>query len=1131
MTLADAETRQQIAERLDDTLVVEAAAGTGKTTVLVGRIVNIVRSGRARLRDIVAVTFTERAAGEMKLRLRARLEDARAAVSPTSDEWRRLVQALEELEVARISTLHGLCADLLREHPVEAGVDPLFEVITEDDARALMAEAFDRWFEDALAAPPEGVRRLLRRPPQGDDGTPREQLLGACMTLADHRDFDGAYTRPDYQRKAELARLFAQLESLATHWRQPDEGVRGGFADSLQEVVRFVDDVLHREKVVERDYDGLEAGLAALLDSLRFDWPPRRATLATGISVAELTAHAQATQSALNQLLQTTDADLAALLQHELQPVLVRYAEAKSRRAVLDFHDLLVETRQLVFAHAGVRHLLQQRFTHLFVDEFQDTDPLQAELLLLLAAADPAATDAFSAKPVPGKLFVVGDPKQSIYRFRRADLSLYERVKKHLLAHGASLLTLSASFRALPAIQAAVNAAFEYAWRTEAPGRPLHVPLERTRPPPTDQPSVIALPAPRSYGEYGRITKLAIESSVPDAVGAFLDFVISKSGWLVEEGGRRVPIEARHCAILFKRIRGWRGADLSQPYAQALEARGLKHVLVGGRSFHQREEVIALRTALTAVEWPDDELSVYATLKGPFFAFTDEALFVYKSALGSLNPLWQKPLAENHVELLTPVSEALAFLGSLHKERNRRPASATLHQLLEATRAHAGLAFWKSGAQALANVLRLAERAQRVERRATSFRDVIEALDDEARSKTTGEAGIVEEGTDGVRLLTVHTAKGLEYPLVVLAEPTAPAKRKYPSRWVDPARRLWAEPLAGCAPFELTQHAAEVLALDDEETLRLTYVAATRAKDILVVPTVADQRLPDTWTSVLYPSLYPTAEDAETLAAAPGCPAFTGECALDRQQTRPAGAPVPGLHVAETRSHRVVWWAPSSLTLDVEAVPGLDADEALKPAASDEGQAAYAQWRARREAVAVSASRPSVAVFTARDVAVPPHRPWPEQQTSAAGQPRPGGKRFGALVHEVLGAVPLDASPEVVQAHVAVEARRLFATDEERTAAVQAVTAALAHPLFGRARQADEVRREVSIMYTREDASIIEGSIDMAFLQNNVWWVVEFKTDASLEDRRDAYQAQLDAYVRAIGQATGKRTEGTLLSV
>ena len=200
--LADQAERTRIATDLDATLVVEAAAGTGKTTALVGRMVAALVAGRAELARIVAVTFTELAAGELKLRLRTELERARLAAPSGSPAARHLEVALEQLEEARIGTIHSFCSDLLRERPVEAGVDPLFEVAPEDVARDLFRRAFDRWFEECLRAPEEGVRRFLRRRPRDD--SPREALRSAAWELNERRDFAAPWRTRPFAREHEI---------------------------------------------------------------------------------------------------------------------------------------------------------------------------------------------------------------------------------------------------------------------------------------------------------------------------------------------------------------------------------------------------------------------------------------------------------------------------------------------------------------------------------------------------------------------------------------------------------------------------------------------------------------------------------------------------------------------------------------------------------------------------------------------------------------------------------------------------------------------------------------------------------------------------------------------------------------
>src|SRR2546426_9373568 len=215
----DTEARRAIKEALDDTLVVEAAAGTGKTTELVTRILRVLATGRAKMIETVAVTFTEKAAGELKLRLREALEHERAAASD-EDVRQRLEHALETLEESHVNTIHGFCADLLRERPVEARVDPLFAVLTEPQADRVYARAFRAWFQDALQDPPEGVRRALRRTSapafQGGDGDgPVDRLRTAGRALARWRDFPAPWRRPAFDRRAEIDRSVTAVHRLA----------------------------------------------------------------------------------------------------------------------------------------------------------------------------------------------------------------------------------------------------------------------------------------------------------------------------------------------------------------------------------------------------------------------------------------------------------------------------------------------------------------------------------------------------------------------------------------------------------------------------------------------------------------------------------------------------------------------------------------------------------------------------------------------------------------------------------------------------------------------------------------------------------------------------------------------------
>jgi ATP-dependent exoDNAse (exonuclease V) beta subunit len=1128
--LPDQPARDRIRKDFDQTLVVEAAAGTGKTTETIGRILGLLSSGRARLETIACVTFTEKAAGEMKLRLRTALERSKKAHASDRVVHARLDQALVELERARIGTIHGFCADILRERPVEARVDPLFEVAADDQAQALFGECFDRWFQESLESPDEGLRRVLRRRnrDRGAEG-PRGMLEGAGFKLTDARDFPTPWRRENFDRKALMDEVVSRLERLGAN-AVGIESVepKDYLVENLKEIANRVAEIRRVEQVQNtRDYDGLEQELKAIMRLKSWNWKGSRSKqLANGVERAPVVAERAAAKEMLDDAVARLDADLAACLHAELGAVVDRYEVKKKRAGRLDFRDLLVKTRDLLRDDLVVREELMGRFTHLLVDEFQDTDPLQAEIMLFLAGAKAESADPYASDPVPGKLFVVGDPKQSIYRFRRADVSLYEKVKAHLVSRGANVLHLSTSFRSAPSIQRAINSAFAPLMLGQR-GQASYVALEPFRDePPNDQPTVVALPVPRPYSDWGKVVGWRIDESLPDAVAAFIDWLTRSSGFTVEERGERVPVAARHVAILFKRLQSF-DEDRTRPYVRALETRRIPHALVGGRSFFAREEVNALVAVLSAIEWPDNELSVYATLRGPFVALTDAEILAYKKQHGLR--LFHAPKDEDLTPVTRPVAEAMEILRKLHRARNRRPFAETIRRFIEETRAHAALAFWPAGEQALANVLRMLDIARRFERgRPRSFRAFVLFLEEQLDRGTVQDAPVVEETTDGVRMMTVHRAKGLEFPIVILADPTAPEAMREPSRYVDQERGLFATALCGCVPLELHEHRADVLSEDKEEALRLLYVATTRAKDMLVIPTIGDERHSG-WLEPLHPIAYPRGGRERASERAPRCPDFGGDSVLERP-TRARASPSmsvrPGRHAPEVGDTPVVWWDPHALKLDMTDEVGMRQQKILAADASGvvatESESMHRAWtEARANAVAASGTPTLVTktVTARRAEELPPQiARVPVEIVSArkSAEDRPRGTRFGTLVHAVLSAASLKANGDELAILTAFEGRMLGATDEEMVAAKRAAAAALAHPLFDAARAAKRVLRETALHLKMPDGSLAEGACDLAFTTADELVVVDYKTDVDVTAKRADYERQIQLYAAAL---------------
>ena len=1235
--LVDGTERERIRYSLEESLLVEAAAGTGKTRELVARIVNVLATGGSRVDQVLAVTFTEKAAGELKLRLREELERARHDLTgPGADRHddpaarlRYIEHAVAHLEEARVSTIHGFCADLLRERPVEAGVDPQFDVLAE--AERTFGRAFDAWLQQTLANPPEGLRRALRRRPargfgeQASMERPTDRLKKAATVLTEWRDFPAPWRRETFERKAIIDQIVAHLIDFA----ELVERVSNRRGDRLYldvrpallvtRAIRAHDQLRPRR----RDYDGIEASLVELATNRNFINPRAGsgAQYGDGVSRAAVVKQHRKVVDVLRNFRRVADADLAALLQGELRAPMATYAALKREAGRLDFVDLLLEARDLVRDTDDVREAFQRRFTRIFVDEFQDTDPLQAEILLLLAADDPTERDWRRVRPAPGKLFIVGDPKQAIYRFRRADLGVYQHVKTQLQNRGVAVVTLTTSFRAAPSIQRLVNRAFA-PLMSRGGGQALqaeYVPLSPYRDEADDQPSIIVLPVPRPYG-MRRVAASAIERSLPDAVGAFVSWLVTESGWQVterlpssEDEQRspsiqpfgRVAVAARHVCLLFRRFESF-GTDVTRAYVDALEARDLPHLLVGGRTFHAREEVLTMRAALAAVEYPDDELSVFATLRGSLFAIEDAVLLEYHQRFGRLHP-FRIPAAlaggdpvdigslDTECGRLVSVAEALTVLRDAHRRRNAVPVAETIGRLLETTRAHAGFVMRPGGEQALANVMQIAEMARRYEASGgLSFRGFVEQLEDQAVARQAGEAPILEEGSDGVRIMTAHRAKGLEFPVVILVDPTCKLHRRTAGRFIDAERGLCALRIAGWSPVDLLDHEDVEVERDRQEGIRLAYVAATRARDLLVVPALGDGPFRDGWLGPLDDAIYPKISARRDSSPAPGCPPFGRDSVVDRPGGDPArpdtvapglywfagaeevgkakvipfkkglppgpeggaavvssarGAEQNGEAAASKDGYPVVWWDPNSptLRLGIEARFGIRQAELLSKDTPDpvveQDLARYHAWRERRDRTLSDAATPSLRVLTVTELAerlvadqVPPptERDEPEVVELTPAQARPSGRRFGALVHAVLAVTPLDATAEQVGEYATLEGRLLGATDAEVTSASVVVSTTLAHPILERARRAvgaRACRRETPVTMQAEDGTLVEGVVDLAFRDDDTWVVVDFKTDRAHDDALQVYRRQVQLYAQMVARATGEPARAVLMRI
>jgi ATP-dependent exoDNAse (exonuclease V) beta subunit len=446
-------------------------------------------------------------------------------------------------------------------------------------------------------------------------------------------------------------------------------------------------------------------------------------------------------------------------------------------------------------------------------------------------------------------------------------------------------------------------------------------------------------------------------------------------------------------------------------------------------------------------------------------------------------------------------------------------------------------------------VLHVAELAREYEASGgLSFRGFVDELRVAAETAQAAEAPILEEGSDGVRMMTVHKAKGLEFPVVILADLTCKLSRAEAGRWLDPANNVCALKIGGWAPIDLLLHDAEEAARDRAESQRLAYVAATRARDVLVVPAVGDGPYDGGWLDPLMPAIYPAEGARRAPGRAAGVPDFASkDTVLHRPDGDPASAQTvaPGTFVFPAYS--VTWWDPRSLHLGAESSFGLRRDDLIVKDgdmfAVEDRLADYEAWAAARAAAIEQGARPSVRIQTATAWAAARSAIGIDEAVADPGESqieilqipgaadRPRGRRFGTLVHMVLATVPLDAPPEAVAAAAATQARIINASPDEIEAASLVVSAVLAHDLMSRARASRAVARETPVSWLHDDGTLIEGVLDLAFEEGERTVVVDFKTDHELSAGETRYRAQLHQYVTAVARATGRETAGVLFRV
>jgi ATP-dependent helicase/nuclease subunit A len=526
----------------------------------------------------------------------------------------------------------------------------------------------------------------------------------------------------------------------------------------------------------------------------------------------------------------------------------VRGYEAERRsHGVADFDDLLLWSRDLLRDRVDVRHYFQRRFNALLIDEFQDTDPVQVEITAFLAGQGESTTNWREVVPAPGKLFLVGDPKQSIYRFRRADIAIYDQVKTGGL--GGETLSISQNFRSLPGVIDWVNGVFDQLFIPTVGLQPPNIPLEPVdRAIPIDRPATILLHAEDETLDANGVRELESRS-----VAALLHQAVRVEHWPVRDRatGEIRAAEWRDIAILLPARTGL------EAYEEAFAAADIPYRHEGSRDYFMRQEVRDLISILRAVDDPSDRVSLAGALRSSAFGCSDDDLVIHKAG----NAPWDYRVTEVHSHS-PAVADAFEALRGWYKARGRRSLPQLVREVVEETRLVEFALTLPDGPQAAANLLAIVDQARAFSAAGGGglrafTRWLVQSTDEESLEV---DAGIAEEADDVVRILTMHGSKGLEFPIVVPANLGAISKTDKEPVPHEAEGRLHVRVGSGgrnghyATPGYEDIWDVEKAALDAEQ-VRLLYVATTRARDHLIVPKIIGKRSPGRFLKLLLPLL------------------------------------------------------------------------------------------------------------------------------------------------------------------------------------------------------------------------------------------------------------------------------------
>ena len=762
-------TQRKAATLRDVPVVVTAGAGSGKTRALVGRYLSLLEDGLP-LRSIIAITFTDKAAREMRTRIRQQIGEwvARDAPAARKEVWQA---ALADLDAARVGTIHSLCAEMLRAHPVEARLDPRFEVLEEGLASTFKSEAIEAALAWAAAdSEAVGLFDLLNENDLRQIlGRLIEKRLDADALLnADSRAAWVQALSVAVARFSDDARAISAIETL----RDPS-AVKAG-DDKLAANVAVL---LHNWSAYgsARAAGDWDAALAALFKM-------RREGMAGNVGKAGAAKEAvrllrDAYDETLNDWLggaKNTDipprwsldaqiADASPRVRRVFHKTLAEYRRLKDERQSLDFDDLEGGAVQLLAQHESVRKRWQSEIQAVLVDEFQDTNERQRQIVYALSDFPSRITQHVSrSQPHAASLFVVGDGKQSIYRFRGADVTVFRRVQADVQASGGQSLSFDLTFRAHKPLVETTNALLEPILGADDPARPYRVPFAPLKPQRKSPREGIRTPFVEfclGVGDSAEVGRSIAAAALAARLMRLRD----------EEG-----IEWGDVALLF------RASTAFGVYEDALERAGIPFVTVAGRGFYDRPEIRDLLNALVAISDPSDDLAMAGLLRSPGIGLSDATIYLLRWDGDKPVPLWQavnacRPqTADGRAQLADEeaarVARARDILTDLNRWAGRGTVAQVLKRFLDATGYLAMVRLTDApgaGARLRRNIEKLLTDAHQSQLVSVSdFLEYVRALRDVGARES--EAPV--EAGGAAQLMTVHKAKGLEFPVVVLAD-------------------------------------------------------------------------------------------------------------------------------------------------------------------------------------------------------------------------------------------------------------------------------------------------------------------------------------------------------------------------